>query len=99
MILNKKFVFMNVIKYTANGITGNVGQLTYGSVIIEIVFAPKLCKYEDRNIKYENVCKYLEQFASGKKVSTDNVISEIETEMDTNEVIYVKRVLLQVTIN
>lgn len=90
---------MSVIKYTDNGIFGNAEHLNGNSAIVEIEFAPRFCKYEDRSKKYDDVCKYLEQFASGKKVSTDNVISEIETEMDTNEVIYVKRVLLQVTIN
>ena len=90
---------MSVIKYTENGIFGNAEHLNGNSAIVEIEFAPRFCKYEDRSKKYDDVCKYLEQFANGRKVSTYNVVSVIESEMDTNEETYIKRVLLQVAIN
>ena len=90
---------MSVIKYTENGISGNVEHLNGNSVIVEIEFAPRFCKYEDRSKKYDDICRYLEQFANGKKVLTTNVVMEIATEADTNGIIYVQRVTLQVTIN
>ena len=90
---------MSVIKYTENGISGNVEHLNGNSVIVEIEFAPRFCKYEDRSKKYDDVCKYLEQFSNGKNVSTSNVVMGIETETDTNGIMYILRVALQVTIN
>lgn len=90
---------MSVIKYTENGISGNTEHLNGDSAIVEIEFAPRFCKYEDRSKKYDDICKYLEQFANGEKVSTSNVVLDIKTETDANGITYIQRVTLQVTIN
>ena len=90
---------MSVIKYTENGIFGNAVQLDSDSAIIEIEFAPRVCKHEDSSKKYDDICKYLEQFSNGKNVSTSNVVMEIDTETDTDGIMYIQRVVLQVTIN
>lgn len=90
---------MSVIKYTENGISGNTEHLNGDSAIVEIEFAPRFCKYEDRSKKYDDICRYLEQFANGKKVLTTNVVVDIATEADTDGIMYVQRVALQVTIN
>lgn len=65
---------------------------------IDISCKGKSCKLEDINTISDSACRYLETFSNGRKISTYNVVSHTETELDCSNIVYVKRILLQVTI-
>lgn len=89
---------MSIIKYSENGFSGHIEHLPIGPTIVEIECIGKSCKQENAIAMFNDVCKYLERFADGREVLTNNVVSEIKTESD-DDATYIKKVLLQVVIN
>jgi hypothetical protein len=88
-----------ILFYSNNVFSGMVEPLKQDTnPIIDIRCKDKSCRLEDINTISDSACRYLEMFSNGRKISTYNVVSQTETELDCHNVMYVKRILLQVTI-
>lgn len=89
-----------MLKYIGNSqFEGCVDLTNVGAApLVEITCGYRTCKLEDANLMYEAACKYIEQFAGGRKVTTYNVIQNCCSETDKQGVEYINTVILQINI-
>lgn len=87
-----------MLKYIGNSRFEGCVEFNKGETVsnVEIECDYKTCKCEDADLMYDAACRYIEQFANGRKVKNNSVVFICNTETQNDGIEYMNKVVLQV---